>query len=653
MNPFLLGLALCSSAWSQVQLSPTVVTASALEEDADLASQRVRVVTRAEMESLGAANVQEVITRLPGIHLLVHPATPTFAQVSMQGLGGSAIKVLIDGVEVAGDVGGITPLDLIPVGDVERIEIVEGASSVLYGSDALGGVVNVITRSARPSGEVMQRAASNESVDGSFRNTWKHGQAMYRLSSAYLWDNGSTRLAETPFGESIDLYPVPPRTAQQARLASDWKFNRSRVGYSTSFRRNTQVVRDATKIESAYEDMAIEATISGKTPATTRSDVEGEISLQNFDHRIKQWNLEWNHDLGSQQSSFQEGQANLRWVWRKDSWNTILIGTFANLEALSSEDFPEKRRSASLDVYAQDMISWKGEDQLLIVPGIRYSSQLPMEDGQYDGVVTPKLSMRYAPHTNLVFRSAYGMGYRRPSMKQKYWVLFHQAPYNFLLRGNPDLKPERSHSLNFSVEHRVAQAFYWSANVFGNYLFDLIEDRVVDPEEGVAVDNEGTEQPYVHVRSYANTSKALTAGGSLELGSYYGNCHSRVSYSYLIAKTNTSGLYEDMTLQVPHSIRIQQSYHFRTRTSLHLQAQWNDRQLVSIAPKRYSPDFVQFDYSLWQDLGKNWQVFAGVDNILDNWHPQKGNANLVAHDQEHYYGLFDGRKYHAGTKFHF
>lgn len=654
MNPFLLGLAFFVGAWSQVQLSPTVVTASALEEDADLASQRVRVVTRAEMESLGATNVQEVLTRLPGIQLQVHPATPSFAQVSMQGLGGSAVKVLIDGVEVAGDVAGVVPLDLIPLGDVERIEILEGASSVLYGSDALGGVVNIITRSTHKNGEAMQRATSRGGLDGSYRQGWRHGQASHKISGAFVWNDGSQRRVNNPWGESLTLYPMPPHSAQQARLASDWRLGRSRIGYSTAIRRNTLIVRDATLTESAYEDLALEATASGKAPVSARSDFEGEISLQQFRHRIAQWNLEWNHDLGNQESVFLESQANLRWVWRRDSWNTLLLGTFVDTERLQSEDFPTARQAANVDLYAQDMIAWNGRESLLLVPGLRYSSQLPLQGSAYDGVLTPKLSLRWMATPQTVVRTAYGMGYRRPSLKQKYWVLFHQAPYNFLLRGNPQLKPEKSHSLNASFEQHFDSSFSWSASAFGNYLFDLIEDRVVDPQEGTARDNQGNLQPYVHVRSYANTSEAITAGGTLEITSRYGNCQSRASYSYLVAKSKHGAKYEDLPLQVPHSVRVQQSYRIRrTGTLLHLQAQWNDRQLVSTSPRRYSPDYMLWDYSVWQELGKRWQVFAGIDNILDNWHPQKGNAPLVAHDQESYYGLFDGRTWHGGAKFQF
>lgn len=124
---------------------PTVVTGAAIEENADLAAVQVRVITAQEWEEQGTLTVRDGLEMMAGFRCSVHPATPDFAQSSLQGLPGAYIKVLVDGVEITGDIAGATPLEQIGLAGIERIEIVEGASSVLYGSDAMGGVIHLIT----------------------------------------------------------------------------------------------------------------------------------------------------------------------------------------------------------------------------------------------------------------------------------------------------------------------------------------------------------------------------------------------------------------------------------------------------------------------------------------------------------------------------
>lgn len=119
-----------------------VVSGSKIEENEATAVEKVQVITGEEIEKSGAKNLAEAVKGIPGIAVGGHPAD----SISMQGFDSDYVKIMIDGIAVSGDIGGAVAVQQIPVEDIDHIEIVRGASSALYGSDAMGGVVNIITK---------------------------------------------------------------------------------------------------------------------------------------------------------------------------------------------------------------------------------------------------------------------------------------------------------------------------------------------------------------------------------------------------------------------------------------------------------------------------------------------------------------------------
>lgn len=123
----------------------SVVTATRSEEPLADTPVATEVITRDEIAASGAENVAEVLDERPGVEIVRSFAG---ANIYLQGLDPEYMLVLVDGQRVIGRVNGAVDLARIPVDDIERIEIVRGASSALYGSDAIGGVINIITRRA-------------------------------------------------------------------------------------------------------------------------------------------------------------------------------------------------------------------------------------------------------------------------------------------------------------------------------------------------------------------------------------------------------------------------------------------------------------------------------------------------------------------------
>lgn len=187
-NSFLVMTVLASSlasfgATAEEQMAPMVVTASRIEQSTLEAPSNVSVVTSTMLEDSGADSISEALSaKVPGFYMRNGTGITTRAPFqSMRGQSQGRVKMLVDGMNLAdGNTGGLSSLTTIDVNDVERIEVVHGIGSALYGSDAIGGVVNVITKS--PTRQEISAKYTRGFGDGqqneysaTYRNRWQNG----------------------------------------------------------------------------------------------------------------------------------------------------------------------------------------------------------------------------------------------------------------------------------------------------------------------------------------------------------------------------------------------------------------------------------------------------------------------------------------------
>ena len=121
------------------------VSADKIEQQIDESVEQKRTITNEDIRKSGAKTVGDALKTLPDVTVSAATAGNANESVTMQGLGNGYVKIMIDGVSVSTDISGATPIFQIPVENIERIEVIKGADSVLYGSEAMGGVINIIT----------------------------------------------------------------------------------------------------------------------------------------------------------------------------------------------------------------------------------------------------------------------------------------------------------------------------------------------------------------------------------------------------------------------------------------------------------------------------------------------------------------------------
>jgi outer membrane receptor for ferrienterochelin and colicins len=629
-----------------------VVTGAKVEQDISETVEAVEVITGEEIARMGAKNVAEVMQNIPGIVIYDHPQST----VMMQGFEGAYVKVLIDGMEITGDVGGATPVSMIPVSDVERIEIVRGASSVLYGSDAMGGVINIITKKAEPgrlSASLRQEIASNLRYYGEGFAGYDNKRFGLSAGGSFDWDKGKISKKRNNMGENIGIYDVPGIRLGAVRGKGVWHHSGGDLEIFGSWMDTLQEV--SADIDNGYDFMytKLEGGLNGSYRFSDLAMLDGFFSYRRLDYTADRHSYTFKTTTPYAESLFQDLEGELRFSWDPVISHALLFGVNAKREALESDAFEGEKFYVLLSAFAQDTWNIGGADKFRIVPGLRFDLRPPSASGE-DPVykVSPKLSLRYDPLESLTLRLAYGMGFKTPTLKQNYWVFFHPSPYNFLLIGNPSLKSESSHGINASADWRITGELAASAGVYFNYVYDLIDDYISDESPGARLNASGQMQNFIYTRGYRNVGRAITTGGDLSLRYNGRRINASAAYSLIAAKeyVEDRDRYIDLAGRVPHQINLAASWKIPViETTFRLSANWNAPQLVSFDDDTWTPDFLMTSLRVSKFFFKErLEVYGGVRNLLNNVHFLEGSGGET---QKEYYGLRDGIIFFAGGYF--
>ncbi|GHV96171.1 hypothetical protein AGMMS50293_24910 [Spirochaetia bacterium] len=634
-----------------------VVTGSKVEEDAKEAVTAVEVISRDEIEALGAKTVAEVMENIPGVIIFDHPQ----ATVMMQGFEGAYVKVLVDGVEVTGDVGGATPVSAIPVSDIERIEIVRGASSVLYGSDAMGGVINIITKKPdkdRFSFRTRHEFASNLRYYGDAYAGYDNKYFALSLGGAFDWDDGKITKTQNNMGKLVDIYDVAAARLGSARGNAIWHHRGGDLELFGSW--SDSLLTTSADLENGYEfaNTKIEGGLRNSWSFSDLALLDGFLSYHRLKYDAQKKNYSFNTESPYADSLFQDIEGEVRFSWEPVISHSLLFGVNARREALESDSFEAEKSMVTLAAFAQDTWNIKGLDRFRIVPGLRFDWRLPNSTNEENIIkLTPKLAFRYDPTDALALRLSYGMGFKTPSLKQNYWVFFHPAPYNFLLTGNPNLRPETSHGFNASADYAVTKKFQVNIGAYFNYITDLIDDYISDESSGSAVNTSGNLQPYIYTRTYRNVGKAITSGGDLSLRYNGQRLKLMGAYNLIVARgyDEEEGAYTDLPSRVPHQVNLSAAYTIPViETTVSLRANWNAPQIAGGGMSGgdaagHSPDYLMMNFRLSKFFFKEkLEVYGVIHNILNNSHFIKGSEGQSQRD---YFGLRDGIIFSLGGSF--
>lgn len=446
-------------------LDDVIVTASRTPQARDAALAAVTVITREDIERRAPASLPELLRGMPGISVSANGGPGKQATTFLRGTESDHALVLVDGVRIGSVTSGSAAFQDIPVEQIERIEVVRGPFSSLYGADALGGVIHIFTRrphdSFDPSFNIgsgnygTQRAGAGIGGRG---ETADDKGGWYQVHAAYEATDGYDSYRDNPGNPFDDFDLNPDRDGYRNRSLS--------VGAGHRFNRAWDIEARALRTEgnNKYdgfndESDVVQQVLGGRVRYAPTQDVTLSLNVgrnddlsDNFTRGVPNGYFNSRRSTGSLQGDFNlgEGVWTLGYDWRRD-------------EVDSDTPFDvEKRITRGLFGQWQQRF---GAHSLQV--GARRD-----DDTQFGGKSTGSARWGWDFTEALRLTASYGTAYRSPTFNDLYFPFF----------GNEALEPESSRSAEIGLRGKHAWG-EWTVNAFETHIDDLISyDPTPTPE---------------------------------------------------------------------------------------------------------------------------------------------------------------------------
>lgn len=536
--------------------------------------------------------------------------------MNFSGFGGQSMLVLVDGERLAGETMDDVDFTRLSMDNVDHIEIVKGAASALYGSNANGGVINIITKDATRPFALNVNGRLGRHNDQRYGLSWQQGGAkfknLFNVTRTHLdnyevtsGDHPVTRVFSTIYGDATWNFKdqLSYRFSDRLRLTG-------RAGYF--FRQLTRSVdvperyRDLTAGLRAQWDMSDNdrLEVSYAFDEYDKSDYQkiARLDIRDYSNVQNSLRLLYSHSFGQ---------------------DVLLMGSDYMHDYLFNERLNGRtRRQDAFDAFAQ--YDWNINSAWEMVGALRYD----YFSNQALSHVTPKLSVRYRPIRRLNIRFGYGMGFRAPTLKEKYYN-FDMAGI-WVVDGNPHLKPEVSHNFNLSAEY-VRGRYCLTTSAYYNKVGNKIATGAPYYRNASDVI---PHLPYINLADYSVVGGELTAQARWSNG-----ITARLAYALTDERLPKNKNNEKVNNQyIParkHALTLHADWDHQFGRSYGLNVGINGRVLSGVENEEYV-DYYDISkgvntihypaYSIWKlstvhRIGKAVKISLTLDNLL-NYKPQ-------------------------------
>ena len=527
------------------ELSSVVVTGQYKPVSVDKSVYDIKLIGKTRIESKAAVNLAELLSDELSVNLSNDPSTGT--GLNLQGISGENIKILIDGVPVIGRLDGNIDLNQLNLNNVSHVEIVEGPMSVVYGSNALGGVVHIITDRSTTAKTKVNLDSYYESVgiyNLNFLTSYRHKNHTFQINAARNYFNGfdlndSTRSQDwkpkEQWNAGFNYFYGSRKT--NIRLKSDYFDERLLNKSSLYTGTDSEVIDVGGKDSTIYwqktygnNGLSYTTRFNNQLDITYKTGRHSNINLlgsYSYYSRIKEIRIKDMSNLQEEVSPLPSDHDTsifdatmLRGVYSlSGEQNKLNVQTGFDINLETGEGKRIANGSENIGDYAVFIsLQWLPVYNLTIQPGVRMAYNT-----KYDAPVTPSANLMYKP-LNTTLRASYARGFRSPSLKELYLYFFDS---NHEIEGNENLKAERSHNFSLSVN----QKYYIGQNTVSIDIkgyYNQIEDKItlvqVDPDNAIHYRNE-------------NTGRFESTGIETSGSYFFGNrINVRAGYSYIGAK---------------------------------------------------------------------------------------------------------------------
>lgn len=593
--------------------SPMVVTATGQEQPIFDVISAAQVIERDEIERFAGASIAEVLRYATGAAVFSSGSTES---VRLRGFGSNQTLVLVDGQRRASRLGGQNIAN-IPVSEIERIEIIRGPMSALYGADALGGVVNLITRRAQNTQEAEVRTVVGV-ADGGGRETFLGSVSLgtvterssHRFNVEYR-DRAALGDPQTPADElnAHELMALSQRSAFE--LGGDHWLDVS-VEYQDQDDEGTRYVAPRGPVPgSTYQGLEQEeryfigTRLGGPVAEQTDYSVSLGYSDTNGANRRQPGLIET--------TDYQLMQADARLYHYLDT-STLTLGAGGLREAVDINTNTDNARRTNRYLLAQN--EWQLSENVNTILGLRHDDYT-----DFGSTTNPRLGATWQVG-EWQLRGNVGTGFRAPTSLEQYSSFVRGVS---LITGNEELSAEKARMVDVGARWQSAQTSL-DISAFDSRVRNLIGTQPI-----------GEVRNGLNVLEYTNVSRAHLRGLEVDALQQLAPWLSvSARYSYLDARDQDSN--ERLTGRTRHSGQLATTvygsdWHTELRV-LRLNGFYNNGSPQE-APT--SSNYTRLDlYSEWQPVPR-WTLFAGIDNLLDRADPDTAARTITTDPGGRYY----------------
>jgi len=447
-------------------LGEVVVTATRIKKLLEKTPEVMQVITSKDIEQLNVSSTGEILEYLTGVNIETGTGSgyPKRSIVSLDGFPANYSLVMIDGIRLLTEhIHTGQNIDIIPPENIERIEVVKGAASAQYGSDAMGGIVNIITKKAT------DKAESIICISGGSYETYNTA-----ISVRTPVNNNIGISTFSDYEQSAGI----PILAPAHRIG-----NMGYEKFSSMNNINWEINKNSSLNSNIY--------YTQNSMEFRNEDVYGRMFLSSMDyeHLIKNKMFltgrlkysHWDAEQSGENNNILNPEIFIRWNILKN--NTMIAGTEYRYNKFSRSAVLERSQKA-YGAFLQDELDL---DKLSFLMALRFDKS---ED--ITPVLTPKIAAMYRLNDNLRFRGSFGRGFHAPTVQELYEEGYGHGgrAYRF---GNPDLEPEYSLTSTFSIEYSPIINLQLLLHGYYNTINDMITPVYSgiweeNPDAGMVID---------------------------------------------------------------------------------------------------------------------------------------------------------------------
>ena len=636
----------------ELRASVTVYSGSRQAELQESLNTAVSVVTRADIDNKGYQTVGEVLKEVPGVQTRLGSDTGTVSGIAgeqIQGVGSRQALVMLDGfpiIAARGIKSGTINLDRQSTGKIEQVEVVQGAASALYGSDAIGGVVNLISREATK--PLQARFTISGGNFGVLSQGVEVGMKKKSVSGFFTFN----RDKQNEFDLTPSTFDTTGAGFHRYDVFAKPKWEISPKFYITGM---ANIFMGHARGRSIGEPDPTQNYASGKQYDNTRDITQNYGLSANWAPTVKtviQARGYFSRYDEYSQTSFANGQtfpddnlfqrfgrvdASILQIWGErqimqagGEWSTDRYRGINRLSGTGGQ------RADTSTLWGQDKISLA--NWITVTLGARYDKH-----SVFGSAVSPKIGLSIRATDRLAVRASWGRGFRAPDLGQLYYKFYN--PTNFYqVFGNPNLRPEHSGSWQIGAEYASTKKNYrFGLNLFRNDVVNMIDPLTVGFVLPFA--SPGTlslSQAYAYISSiglnpaeypirpyrllivYNNITKIYTQG--IEANADF-KLPARFSvasaYTYLDARDKSTGSYLPERFKHQGFVRLgydNEDLGFRANIRASFYSNWKASSQSNrvVQGEILSPAFQLVDIFASKSVKKGVEIYGTVENVFGN-----------------------------------